>query len=255
MPIEIVTIPCLQDNYAFLIHSPKTGKTALVDAPEAAAISSALEERGWSLDAIWITHHHDDHIGGVDALRAAYQCIVVGAAKDAHRLPKLDMEVGEDSIFDFAGHDVHVIDVPGHTVGHIAFHVPDAKAAFTADSLMALGCGRIFEGSFVMMWDSLCRLKRLPAHTRIYSGHEYTAANAKFAMTIEPENSDLVARVQDVNARRAENEPAIPSLLSEELATNPFLRADLPMLKAAIGMQAASDADVFAEIRQRRDRF
>ncbi|MEM9524223.1 MAG: hydroxyacylglutathione hydrolase [Pseudomonadota bacterium] len=255
MPIEIVTIPCLQDNYAFLIHSPETGKTALVDAPEAAAISSALEERRWSLDAIWITHHHGDHVDGVDTLRAAHRCPVVGAANDAHRLPKLDLEVGDGSIFDFEGHEVRVIDVSGHTVGHIAFHIPDAKAAFTADSLMALGCGRVFEGSFAMMWDGLCKLKELPAHTWIYSGHEYTAANAKFAMTIEPKNSDLVSRVRDVNARRAENAPTVPSLLSEELATNPFLRADSPILKAAVDMRTASDIDVFTEIRRRKDRF
>ena len=255
MPLEIVTVPCRSDNYAFLLHDADSGRTALVDAPESAALETALKKRGWSLDEIWITHHHGDHVEGVEALRSAHGCTVTGAAADAHRLPALDREVADGESFDFVGHEVTVMDVSGHTVGHIAFHIPSAKAAFTADSLMALGCGRVFEGTFDQMWDSLRKLAALPPDTVVHSGHEYTEANARFAATIEPGNPDLISRTEDIAAARAAGKPTVPSLLSEELATNPFLRAGEPSVKAALGMEGARDAEVFAEIRSRKDRF
>ena len=255
MPLEIVTIPCLSDNYAFLIHSAETGKTALVDAPEAAPIAAALEKRGWVLSHILITHHHGDHIDGVEPLRAASGARVIGANADAHRLPTLDLAVADGDSFDFAGHAVQVLDVSGHTVGHIAYYIPDAGAVFTADSLMALGCGRLFEGTPEMMWASLSKLAALPAETLVCSGHEYTATNARFALTIEPGNPDLVARAKTIESARADGIPTVPSTLAEELATNPFLRAHLPEMKAAINMSDATDVAVFAEIRHRKDRF
>lgn len=251
MSFEIVTVPCRSDNYAFLIHG--NGKTALVDVPEAAPIAAELEKRGWSLDEIWITHHHNDHIDGVDELRAG--TLVRGAAADAHRLPDLDEAHGDGDVFDFAGSEVRVMDVSGHTVGHIAFHLADAKAAFTADSLMALGCGRVFEGTMPQMWESLSKLSALPRDTMIYSGHEYTEANARFALTIEPDNPELLARVERIAQLRANGEPTVPSMLSEELATNPFLRAGLSGVKSNLNMSGANDENVFAEIRHRKDSF
>ncbi|MEM0949891.1 MAG: hydroxyacylglutathione hydrolase [Pseudomonadota bacterium] len=253
MPLEIVTVPCRSDNYAFLVHGQD--RTALVDAPEAEPIIGALGARGWGLDEIWITHHHGDHVDAVDTLKAAFGATVTGNAEDADRLPALDRAVRDGESFGFAGHDVHVLDVSGHTVGHIAFHIPGASAAFTADSLMALGCGRVFEGTFDQMWQSLSKLAALPPETIIHSGHEYTQANARFALTIEPENADLISRSDAIAAARAKGEPTVPSQLSEELATNPFLRASRPETKSAIGMENAPDAEVFAEIRRRKDVF
>jgi len=255
MPLEIVTVPCLSDNYAFLIHASETGETALVDAPEAAPIRAALKARGWTLSHILITHHHSDHIDGVQSLRRDTSAKVIGNSADTRRLPKLDKAVGDGDMFRFAGHDVNVLDVSGHTIGHIAFHIPDANAAFTADSLMALGCGRVFEGTPEQMWASLSKFSQLPDDTVIYSGHEYTATNARFALTIEPGNKDLQARAKDITAKRANGQPTVPSTLAEERATNPFLRAHLQQVKSAINKPDATDAACFAEIRQRKDRF
>lgn len=255
MALEIVTVPCLKDNYAFLLHSSDTGHTAVIDVPDAAPIQAELAMRGWLLSHILITHHHADHIDGVDPLRKATGAIVIGARDDAARLPVLDHAFGDGDTFDFAGHAVRVLDVSGHTVGHIAFHVADANAVFTADSLMALGCGRLFEGSPDQMWNSLCKLAALPPETSVCSGHEYTAANARFALTIEPDNPALLARSRAITQARAAGQPTVPSTLAEELATNPFLRAGLSDVKLAIGVTGETDADAFAEIRRRKDNF
>lgn len=253
MTFDLVTIPCLSDNYAFLLH--RDGKTALIDAPEAGPIARELAARGWGLDEIWITHHHGDHVGGVDELRGATGARVRGAAADAHRLPPLDETHADGDSFRFAGAEVRVLDVSGHTVGHIAYHVPEAGAVFTGDSLMALGCGRVFEGTPEQMWNSLSRLAALPPDTLVCSGHEYTAANARFAATIEPDNPDLARRTREIGQARSRGEPTVPSSLALELATNPFLRAGLPSVKAALDMVGQSDAAVFAEIRMRKDSF
>ena len=255
MPLEIITIPCRTDNYAFLLHNAATGQTALVDAPEVPAIRAALDQRGWTLTDILITHHHDDHIVGVDDLRGLYAPRVIGAAADAHRLPRLDLTATEGDQISVCGEEMSVLDVSGHTVGHIAFHFPGTKAAFTADSLMAMGCGRLFEGTPAQMWQSLQKLRALPDDTLIYSGHEYTASNARFAATIEPDNLDLVARIASITADRAAGRFTVPSLLGLEKRTNPFLRADIPAFRAAIGMIDADPAQVFAETRRRKDKF
>ncbi len=251
MSFEIVTVPCREDNYAYLVHAD--GKTALVDAPETAPLKKALADRGWSLDEIWITHHHDDHTIAVADLRSG--AVVRGAKADEYRLPELDVAHEDEDTFEFAGREVSVVDVSGHTVGHIAFYMAAEKAAFTADSLMALGCGRVFEGTFDQMWASLSKLAALPSETMIYSGHEYTAANGRFAATIEPENPELKARLERVAAARATGQATVPSQLSEELATNPFLRAGLASVKSSLNMPDANDAEVFAEIRRRKDSF
>ncbi len=253
MTFDLITIPCLSDNYAFLLRID--GQTALIDAPEAGPINAELERRGWGLDEIWITHHHNDHIDGVDELRATTGAKVRGGANDEHRLPKLDSKHGDGDTFTFAGTEVRVMDVSGHTVGHIAFYVPETKSAFTADSLMALGCGRVFEGTFDQMWDSLSKLAALPTDTTICSGHEYTATNARFALTIEPDNVALQQRAKDIGIAKANGVATVPSSLKLELSTNPLLRAGLSEVKSALNMTNDSDASVFAEIRRRKDSF
>jgi len=253
MPLELVAVPCRQDNYAFLLHDDASGATLLVDAPETAPIRAALTSRGWTLTDLLITHHHHDHVEGVADLREGAR--VIGAAADAHRLPPLDLAVAEGDTFTTCGAEAHVFDVSGHTEGHIAVHVPAATAVFTADSLMALGCGRLFEGTAPQMWASLLKLRALPDDTLVCSGHEYTETNYRFALTIDPDNPALQARGKAIAATRAKGEPTVPSTLAEEKATNPFLRADDPGLKTTLGMETAPDADVFAEIRARRDVF
>jgi len=255
MPLHLVTVPCLADNYAWLIHDPATGATAAVDVPDATPILDALSARGWTLNDILITHHHSDHIQGVEALRAATGARVTGAAADAHRLPPLDRTVTEGDTLTIGTATGHVIDVPGHTLGHIAFHFPEDALCFTADSLMAGGCGRLFEGTPDQMHASLAKLARLPPRTQICSGHEYTASNLAFAVTLEPANPDLMLRIDAVHEARAKGHPTVPSLLALELATNPFLRAHLPALKAAVGLPDAPDSIAFAAIRRAKDHF
>lgn len=255
MPLQIITIPCLSDNYAYLLRETETGQVAVVDVPEAAPILGALKDLGWPLHQILITHHHADHIYGLDEVREATGAKVYGAAADKHRLPPLDFELSEGDSFELGNETCDVIDVSGHTVGHIAFLFNRAEVVFSADSLMALGCGRVFEGDFAMMWNTLLKFKALPDETLVYSGHEYTLSNAKFAITIEPDNTDLQNRITDIEKKRAGGIPTVPANIGLEKATNPFLRADLPEIKALVGMQGANDVDVFGEIRTRKDNF
>lgn len=255
MTFELLTVPCLSDNYAFLLHDPSSGATALADVPEPAPILAALAARGWRLTDVWITHHHHDHVGGLADIVAATGARVTGAAADAHRLPPLDRAVRPGESFEFAGERVHVIDVSGHTVGHVAFHLPAAAIAFTGDSLMAAGCGRMFEGNAPDYHAGLLRLAALPDDTRIASGHEYTAANLRFALSLEPANPDIISRSETVASLRTAGRPTVPSLLAEERRTNPYLRAHLPALKAVMGLADAPDAAVFAAIRAAKDRF
>ena len=255
MPLEIVTVPCLADNYAFLAHDPASGDTALVDAPEAAPILAELKARGWRLSHVLLTHHHYDHVDGLGEILAGHGAQVIGAAADAARLPPLDRAVKPGDRLEIGGEPVEVLEVSGHTVGHVAYHMPRSRAVFTGDSLMALGCGRLFEGDAAQMWASLSRLAALPGDTLVCSGHEYTQANGRFAQTIEPENEDLAQRVRDIAEMRARGEPTVPSHLSLELATNPFLRAGVDQVQRNLGMKGADPAAVFAEIRARKDNF
>ncbi len=255
MPLEILTIPCLDDNYAFIAHDAGSGETMVVDVPEAGPIRTALAGKGWTLSHVLLTHHHADHIQGLPGLLADCPATVIGAAADTHRLPPLDLAVSEGDTFTFGGQTCHVLDVSGHTVGHIAVHIPGADAVFTADSLMALGCGRVFEGTFQQMWSSLAKLAALPPETVVYSGHEYTLANAKFALSIDPENPALISRSETVETARKNGQATVPSTLAEELATNPFLRPSDPAIRAGLNMRDATDAEVFAEIRACKDRF
>lgn len=253
MPLDLVTVPCLSDNYAFLLHNRADGRTVLVDAPESAPIAAALAARGWRLTDILLTHHHGDHIAGVADLRAGTR--VIGAAADAHRLPPLDLAVTHGDRIDVCAEEVAVIDAPGHTVGHVAYHFPVTGAVMTGDSLMALGCGRLFEGTPAQMWATLTRLAALPPETLVCSGHEYAEANGRFAATVDPANTALTVRRQAISALRKAGIPTVPVELAVELRSNPFLRAGDPAIKAAVGMADASDEAVFAEIRARKDRF
>ncbi|MGI3210409.1 hydroxyacylglutathione hydrolase [Roseovarius tibetensis] len=255
MTLQIVTIPCLSDNYAYLAHDPATGDTAVIDVPEAGPILTALEAQGWTLTDVLLTHHHWDHVDGLSELLAKAPARVIGAAADAHRLPALDIALHDGDTVRIGEQEGRVMDVSGHTVGHVAFHFPHSHVAFTADSLMALGCGRVFEGTMAQMHDSLSKLAALPPDTMICSGHEYTEKNAKFALTVDPDNPKLKSRVSEVESRRRAGKSTVPSTLEDELATNPFLRTSDPDIQAQLGMVGAEPDAVFAEIRARKDRF
>jgi hydroxyacylglutathione hydrolase len=251
MALTVKIIPCLSDNYGYLLHETEDDVFAVIDAPAAAPLIEAIDAAGGRLDLIILTHHHFDHVDAVPALVERYGAKVVGAAADAHRLPPLDVAVAPGDCIRVGAQEARVIDVSGHTIGHVAYHFADAGKAFTADSLMALGCGRLFEGTAAQMWDSLSRLMEMPPETQIFSGHDYFDANARFALSIEPDSPALLARI----ARKAAGTPVMPVTLAEELATNPFLRAPIPSVKAAVDWPDADDAAVFAEIRRRKDNF
>jgi len=255
--IEVRMIPARDDNYAILLHDTASGATASIDAPEVEAIEDALEETGWRLTDILVTHHHYDHVEGIRALKAKHGVRVVCSDYDLarERVPKADLGVDDGDTLLLGTVPVVAITVPGHTLGHVAWHVPSAGIACVGDTLFSLGCGRLFEGTPQEMWSSLLKLRALPPATEIYCGHEYTEANARFALTIEPENPALAARVAEVRDLRLEARPTLPTTLSREIATNPFLRADVAELKAALGMADRTAVEVFTEIRARKDHF
>lgn len=253
MSLEIVTIPCLQDNYAYLVKGPDG--VCVIDAPEAGPIIDALDSRGWSLGALLLTHHHNDHTAGADDLRARYGCKVMGPKAEEDKLPKLDWALDEGMNGGTGAAYTVPLRVPGHTLGHLAFHFPNAGAIFTADSLMAGGCGRIFEGTPEMMYDTLCKLAALPPETMVYSGHEYTTANLNFAQTIDPDNTALKSRIKAVAEARSAGRSTAQVTLAEELRTNPFLRASDAGIRRQLDMADATDLQVFTELRARKDRF
>ncbi len=253
--LRVTPIACLRDNYAYLIEDRETGTVGVVDPSEAKPVLDVLDARGLRLSHIFNTHHHPDHIGGNAGLLAAHDCMVIAPRANAEQIDPIDHPVGDEDQFHFGHQGVHVIAVPGHTAGHVAFWFPDADAVFTGDTLFSLGCGRLFEGTPDQMWHSMLKLRKLPAGTHVYCGHEYTQANARFAETIEPENEALSTRAREVDALRAEGRPTIPSTIWLEARTNPFLRADRPELAAALGMSEAEPVTIFAEIRSRKDKF
>lgn len=253
---EVRQVSCLGDNYAVLVHHPESDTTLLVDVPDADTAKAALAETGWRLTHILITHHHSDHVQGVPALKAATGARVVAPAAEAARIPDVDETVSDGDQFDCGGIHIEAISTPGHTLGQISYFLPDAGIAFTGDTLFSLGCGRVFEGSMDDMWHSLLKLRqRLPASTKVYCGHEYTQANARFALSVDPGNEALQARAAAVDAARAEGRPTLPTDMASECAANPFLRADDPALAAAVGLGGAEPARVFAELRTRKDHF
>lgn len=251
---EYVLFPCLKDNYGCLVHDPETGSTISIDAPEAAPVSKALADNNWSLTHIYVTHHHGDHTAGIGDLKSATGCHVVGPIREAERIDGLDETVSGGDTLQFANQEIVVLDTPGHTLGHISYWFKDDGTAFVGDTLFAMGCGRVFEGTNEMMWQSLDKLRQLPQETVIYCGHEYTKANADFALTIDPDNAILRARAAHVEALREQGKPTLPTTLSEELQTNPFLRPDSQAIRAHLSMTAASDSEVFSEIRERKNK-
>lgn len=251
-PVIWLAVPCLQDNYSWVVHAKD--ETIVFDVPEAAPVAAALAERGWHADHIVLTHHHADHIQGVAAL-AGPATRIWGNKADAARLPPLTDPLWPGATVTLAGLRIEVLDAPGHTLGHVDYHLPEAGLAITGDSLMSWGCGRLFEGTPAQMFDTLARVAALPADTLICSGHEYTEANGRFALSLEPDHPALRARMADVQALRAEGRPTLPVPLSLERATNPFLRSVDPLLQHALGLTGADPLAVFTEARARKDRF
>jgi len=253
--LEIHQIPVLQDNYVYLLHEAEGGVTGVVDPAVAKPVLAEAERLGWRITHILNTHHHGDHVGGNREIVAATGCTVVGAKVDRQRIPGITVEVEEGDRVQFGKVAAEVFFIPGHTSGHIAYWFAEDRALFCGDTIFALGCGRLSEGTPQQMWPSLEKLRRLPDDARVYCAHEYTAANFAFARTIETGNARLMSRGEAVLAARQRGERTVPSLLGEEKQTNPFLRADLPSLAAAVGMEGSDPVSVFAEVRHRKDTF
>lgn len=252
--LEIALVPCLSDNYGVLLHAADTGDTLAIDAPDAAALEKALDERGWKLSDIFVTHHHTDHTQGIEPLKARFGCKATGPAAEADRIRGLDATVEEGSPLAFAGHRVHVLATPGHTLGHVAYYFPDDGLVFTGDTLFAMGCGRIFEGDAEGMWEGLGKLLDLPETTQVYCGHEYTLANGRFAAGIEPENNAIINRMAEVTAMRERNQPTVPTTIALEKATNPFVRVHSDAIRARLGLERAPDWRVFQRLRELKNK-
>jgi hydroxyacylglutathione hydrolase len=255
MTAETYLFPCLKDNFGVLVHDPVSGATAAIDAPEAAAVEAALKKTGWRLTDILVTHHHADHTAGIGELKAHHKCRVVAPRAEAQRIAHVDATVGEGDTVKVGALEGRVIDTPGHTAGHISYFFPADKLAFVGDTLFSIGCGRVIEGDPEMMWQSLLKLRALPGDTRFYCGHEYTAANIRFAKTIEPDNKALAARADEVAKLAAAGKPTIPATIAAEKAANPFLRADDAEVARSLGLAGSPAWKVFAEIRERKNRF
>ena len=223
MSLEVALFPCLSDNYGFLLHDPERGATAAIDTPDAKEIAKQCEARGWTLTEIWNTHWHPDHAGGNVALKRRYNCTVKGPEQDA--IPARDITLLGGDNFEFGGHDVEVIHTPGHTDEHIIYHIPSAAIAFVGDTIFALGCGRLFEGTPQHMWDSLSAIMALPDATQLYCAHEYTLSNAKFAVSVDGDNPNLLAAIEEAKAKRAKGIPTVPTSVAVEKLANPFCTA------------------------------
>ena len=255
MTIQIDQFTCRADNFGVLMHDSESGETALIDAPEEATILEAVKRTGWKPTMILTTHHHIDHVEANLSLKQKFNLKIIGPKAEADKIPGIDEQVKEGDVIRFGSEEIRVIETPGHTAGHVSFHLPKAKVAFTADTLFALGCGRLFEAPPPVMYASLKKLAALPPETVVYCGHEYTLSNARFALTIDPQNEALKARAAKIEKLRSEGEATLPTTIGEELETNPFLRWADPAIRKHLGMEGATDADVFAEIRKRKDNF
>ncbi|CAN5423402.1 hydroxyacylglutathione hydrolase [soil metagenome] len=239
--LNIVRIPALSDNYIWLVHDPVSGETVVVDPAEADPVLAEATRRGWTISQIWNTHWHPDHTGGNAAIKAATGATISGPAAESERIPTLDIALSEGDTLRLGTHVAQVIETPGHTAGHIVFHLPEDAVAFTGDTLFAMGCGRLFEGNAAQMFDNMAKLAALPDATVVYCAHEYTQANGRYARVAEPDNDAIVARMRQVDAARANGEATVPTTIGEERATNPFLRA--------------TSAEQLAERRAAKDAF
>jgi hydroxyacylglutathione hydrolase len=255
MAADVRLVPCLSDNYAVIVRDPASDTVLVVDAPDAEPIVKALDAENWKLTHVLVTHKHGDHIQGIPPLKQRYGARVIGPRGEANEIPTLDEKVGEPDIVAAGSLRARVFDTPGHTAGHICYWFEREKLLFSADTLFALGCGRAFERPASVLWQSLLKLRRLPDDTNIYCGHEYTLSNARFAVTVDPQNKALQARLGEVEQARAAGKPTVPSTIAQEKATNPFLRADDPAVAAAMGMPGADPAAVFTEMRERKNNF
>jgi hydroxyacylglutathione hydrolase len=255
MPAQTHLFPCLKDNFGVLLHDPQTGATAAIDAPEAGAVEAALTKTGWKLTDILVTHHHADHTAGIGELKARHHCRVVAPRAEAQRIAHVDETVGEGDAVKLGALQGRVIETPGHTAGHVSYFFSADKVAFVGDTLFSIGCGRVIEGNPEMMWQSLLKLRALPDDTQFYCGHEYTDANIRFAKTIEPHNKALEARAAEVKWLLAAGKPTIPATIGAEKAENPFLRADVAAVAQSVGLAGSPAWKVFAEIRERKNRF
>lgn len=253
--LDIHQFLCRQDNFGVLLRDRDSSACAAIDAPEEAPIERALRETGWKLTHILVTHHHDDHIAAIPALKARHDAKVVANRADSRRIPGIDEPVEPGQTYDFAGHKAEIIDTPGHTRGHIAWHFAEDRLVFVGDTLFSLGCGRVIEGSMDEMWRSLDRLRNLPGGTRVYCGHEYTLANARFALTVDPDNPDLEARAKEASAEVEAGRLTLPVTIAAERRANPFLRPQEKAIRSRLGLVDASDAEVFAELRRRKNAF
>ncbi|WP_411817115.1 hydroxyacylglutathione hydrolase [Hyphococcus sp. DH-69] len=255
MPIEIRQFPCLSDNYGYLIRDHESGLVATIDTPDPGAINNELESAGWKLTHILNTHHHFDHAGGNLALKEKWGCQIIGPKNEQEKIPGIDRVVGDGDVVELGQSIAKVFDTPGHTLGHIIYHFEDDAAAFVGDTIFAMGCGRLFEGTPDQMWSSLQKISSMPHETKLYCAHEYTKANAAFALSVDPSNAALQARAKEVDSMRAQNLPTVPTTVEKELATNPFLRAEDKSLQTNINMDGASAVDVFAKTRALKDSF
>jgi hydroxyacylglutathione hydrolase len=253
--LEIVRIPVLNDNYVWLMREPQSGAVGVIDPAVAGPVLAEAARRRWKITHVLNTHHHGDHVGGNREIKEATGCTIVGPRRDRARIPGIDVEVDDGERYRFGEAEADVFFVPGHTSGHVAYAFREQKALFCGDTLFALGCGRLFEGTPAQMWTSLSRLRNLPDDMRVYCAHEYTQSNARFALTVETDNTKLVERSAAIDAARARGEATVPSLLGEEKATNPFLRADVAAVQRAVGLSGGDPVAVFAEVRHRKDVF
>ena len=252
--LQVHQFACLEDNYGYLLHDPASGETTCIDTPDASAYLREAATKGWQITQIWNTHWHPDHAGGNEAIKAATGCTVTAPASEKDKIAGIDRTVSHGDTVSLGAWQAHVIDVGGHTMGHIAYHLPEAQIAMVGDAVFALGCGRMFEGTAPQFWASLSRIKALPPETLLYCAHEYTQSNARFAVHADPDNAALAAYVAEITEKRASNRPTVPSRLERELATNPFLRADDADMRARWG-DGGDAVATFAALRSAKDSF
>lgn len=253
--MDLKILPVLKDNYTYLLHDGVSGETAAVDPSLAEPVLIELNRQGWRLTHIFSTHHHWDHTDGNLPLKEATGCKVMGFSGDANRIPGIDIKLVDGECFRFGESDVRVMHIPGHTLGHIAYVLASERMLFCGDTLFSLGCGRLFEGTPAQMQESLEKLSQLPGDTQVYCGHEYTEANGRFALTLEPGNQALHDRLAEVKQLRTQEKPSLPSTIAQENATNPFLRWKSREIRRNLGMGEESNVEIFAEVRRRKDHF